>query len=61
MSEPNIIDPKLAKERARLMAELKEAQTRAAAIFKGDPAKYRAEEEKVAGIVRRIQEIDRQR
>ena len=61
MSEPNIIDRKLAEERARLMAELKEAQTRAAAIFEGDPAEYRAEEEKVAGIVRRIQEIDRQR
>ena len=54
-------DPKPDEERARLMATLKEAQARAAAAFKGDPATYRAEEEKVAAIVRQIQEIDRQR
>lgn len=54
-------DPKLAEERTRLLAALKEAQARAAAAFKGDQATYRAEEEKVAAIVRRIQEIDRRR
>jgi hypothetical protein len=56
-----IIHPSSAEERARLMAEPKEAQIRAAADFKGVRAKHRAEEANVAGIVRRIQEIDPQR
>jgi len=59
MAAAHIIDPKLAEERARLMAALKEAQARAAAAFKGDLERYRAAEENVAAIVRRIQEIDR--